>query len=148
MVSFRPFFFALLLGAAAFGQANRSGCSVLTLDEVTAMLGPDTTQRDVSGACIFAAKKATVTVTLTANAGTLFQMMKLTASQNGATVKEEPSIGIPAFSVVDKDGHGFSIFMLKGTSGGSVSADTGPTRVPDPIRERLRGLAKKAAGRM
>jgi hypothetical protein len=74
--------------------------------------------------------------------------MKLTANQNAATVKEEPGIGTAAFSVVAKDGHGFTIFMLKGTWGAAISADAGPARVPDLTRDKLRGLAKQVAGRM
>jgi hypothetical protein len=131
----------------AFAQ-TRSGCSVVTLTEVTAVLGPGTEQRDTSGICIFQSKKGSVTVTLTPNATASFQIMKLTASQNAATVKDEPGIGTAAFSVVAKDGHGFTIFMLKGTWGTAIGADAGPARVPDVVREKLRGLAKKVAGRM
>jgi hypothetical protein len=138
----------LPLAVTALAQSSKSGCAVVTLDEVTAMLGPGTAKREVSGFCIFTSKKTSVTITLTANANAPYQIMRLTANQNGATVKDEPGIGVPAFSVVAKDGHGFTIFLLKGTWGASVSADTGVARVPDPVRERLRGLAKKAAGRM
>jgi hypothetical protein len=136
------------LAVTALAQTTKSGCTVVTLNEVTAMLGPGTEQKDVSGICIFTSKTASVTVTLAANASAPYQMMRITANQNGATVKDEPGIGVPAFSVAAKDGHGFTIFLLKGTWGASVSADTGLAKVPEPIRERLRSLAKKAAGRM
>ena len=141
-------FFILPLAVTALAQTSKSGCAVVTLNEVTAMLGPGTEQKDVSGICIFTSQKTSVTITLTANASAPFQIMRITANQNGATVKDEPGIGVPAFSIVGKDGHGYSIFLLKGTWGASVSADTGTAKVPDPVRERLRGLAKKAAGRM
>jgi hypothetical protein len=140
--------FTLALAITALAQTNRSGCAVVTLDEVSAMLGPDTTQRDAGGACIFTSKKASVTITLTANASAPMQIMKITANQNGATVKDEPRVGAGAFSVVAKDGHGFSIFLLKGTWGAAIAADTGTARVPEPVREGLRGLGKKIAARM
>jgi hypothetical protein len=137
----------LPLAVSAFAQA-RSGCSVLTLTEVTAALGPGIEQKDVSGICIFTSKKTSVTVALTSNASAPFQIMKLTAAQNAATVKEEPGIGTSAFSVVPKDGHGFSIFVLKGTWGAAIGADAGAVRVSDLVRQKLRDLAKKAAARM
>jgi hypothetical protein len=139
--------FLLPLAGTAFAQA-RDGCSVVSLTEVTAVLGSGTEQRDASGICIFQSKKGSVTVTLTPNATTSFQVMKLTANQNAATVKEEPGIGTAAFSVVAKDGHGFTIFLLKGTWGAAIGADAGPARIPDVVREKLRALAKKVAGRM
>jgi len=132
----------------ALAQTTKSGCTVVTLNEVTAIMGPGTEQKDVGGLCIFTSKAASITVTLTANASAPYQMMRITANQNGATVRDEPGIGVPAFSIVGKDGHGYSIFLLKGTWGASVSADTGPAKVPEPIREKLRGLVRKAAGRM
>jgi hypothetical protein len=138
----------LPLAVTALAQTSKSGCAVVTLDEATAMLGPSTTQRDAGGTCIFTSQKTTVTVNVTANASAPFQIMKITANQNGAIVKDEPGIGVPAFSVVAKDGHGFSIFLLKGTWGASLGADTGASRVPDLVRGQLRSLAKKAAGRM
>jgi hypothetical protein len=132
----------------AFAQ-TKSGCSVVTLTEVTAVFGPGTDQREASGNCIFTSKKNTsFTVSLTPNATSAFQIMKLTATQNDATVKDEPGIGTAAFSVVAKDGHGFSIFMLKGTWGAAIGADAGSARIPDVLREKVRGLAKKVAGRM
>jgi len=112
------------------------------------VLGPGTSQRDVSGICIFSATRGSVTVSLTPNASAPFQMMKITSHQNSATVKEEPSIGVPAFSVVAKDGHGFTIFVLKGTVGAAIGFDAGPAKIPEPAREKLRGLAKKAVARM
>ena len=136
------------LAVTALAQTSKSGCTVVTLNEVTAMLGPGTEQKDVSGICIFTSKTASVTVTLTAHGSAPFQMMRTTANQNGATVKDEPGIGVPAFSIVAKDGHGYSIFLLKGTWGASISADTGPAKVPELVRNQLRSLAKKAAGRM
>jgi hypothetical protein len=132
---------------SAFAQ-SKSGCTVLGLSEVSEALGPGTEQRDVSGTCIFTSKKAAVTINLTPNATAQFQIMKLTATQNSATVKDEPGIGTAAFSVVAKDGHGFTIFLLKGTWGAAVGADAGPSKIPEVIREKVRGLAKKAAGRM
>jgi hypothetical protein len=137
----------LPLAMSAFAQA-RSGCTILTLTEATAALGPGTEQKDVSGICIFTSKKASVTVTLTANASTQFQMMKLTAAQNAVTVKDEPGIGTAAFSVEPKDGHGFTIFVLKGTWGAAIGADAGPVRISDLLRQKVRDLAKKAAARM
>jgi hypothetical protein len=131
----------------AFAQ-TRDGCSVVSLTEVTAVLGSGTEQRDATGICIFQSKKGSVTVTLTPNATAPFQIMRLTASQNDAKVKEEPGIGTTAFSVVAKDGHGFTIFILKGTWGAAIGADTGSVRIPDLVREKVRGLAKQVAGRM
>jgi hypothetical protein len=131
----------------AYAQ-TRSGCSAISLSEVTAILGPGTEQRDASGICIFQSKKGSVSLTLTPNATTAFQVMKLTATQNDAKVKDEPGIGTAAFSVVAKDGHGFTIFILKGTWGAALGADEGPARIPDVVRENVRGLAKKVAGRM
>lgn len=121
---------------------------MLNLDEVAAALGPGTTSRDAGGICIFASKATTVTVTMTANANTPFQVVKMTAKQNDAVVKEEPTLGVPAYSVAGKDGHGFTIFLLKGTWGAAIGADSGAAKVPEPVREKLRALAKKAAARM
>ena len=137
----------LLVLAPAFAQ-NRSGCSVVSLSEVTAILGPGTQQRDTGGICIFSGGKTSVTLTLTPNATAAFQIMKLTAQQNDAIVKDEPGIGTAAFSVVAKDGHGFTLFMLKGTWGAALGAEAGPVKIPEATRAKLRGLAKTVAGRL
>ncbi len=110
-------------------------------------MGPGTQQRDAGGICIFTSK-TTVTVSLDANASVPFQAMKITTVQNGATVKDEPGIGAMAYSVSPKDGHGFTVFILKGTWGSAISADAGPVRISDLVRQRVRDLAKKAAARM
>jgi hypothetical protein len=147
-LSFRKLLFTLVLAIPALAQTNRSGCALLNLDEVTAALGPGTTSRDTGGICIFTSKTTTVTATLAANAIVPFQTMKITANQNGGVVKDETTLGVPAYSVVGKDGRGFSIFMLKGTWGAAIGADTGGAKVPDLVRDKVRALAKKAATRM
>jgi hypothetical protein len=137
----------LSLAFCALAQ-TKSGCALLTLDEAATALGPGTASRDAGGICIFTSQKGSVTATITPNANNSFQIVKLTANQNGATVKDEPAIGVTAYSVTSKDGHGFSIFLLKGTWGAAISADAGAAKVSDLLRDRMRGLAKKAAARL
>lgn len=112
------------------------------------MLGQDASMRDASGICIFSAAKNALTVALTPNAAGPFQIMKLTASQNSVTVKDEPGIGAPAFSTVPKTGFGYSLFLLKGSWGAAIGFDSGPAKVPEPVRARIREFAKKIASRL
>jgi hypothetical protein len=128
----------------------QSGCTLLKPAEASVMLGAGTTSEDVNGTCIFASKdkKNYLTVNHAMNGATPFQVVKLTAQQNGVTVKDEPALGATAYSVAQKEGHGFSIYLLKGNHAATLSIDYGIAKAPASALVGLRGLAKKVAERL
>ena len=133
-----------------WAQMSRSGCAIVTIADATNVLGPGTTQREAGGNCIFATKdmSGAITANLTPDGGTPFNVMKFNVTQSpGNVVKDEPTIGEYAFSVTPKEGNGFTIFLLKGTWGATISMSQ-KAKLTEVQKAAMRRLAKSAISKM
>ncbi len=153
---------ALLFGLAfttKIGQAQfRSSCPIITADEAAVVLGGKPTRTEEGPACTYALPGGFVTMIVElqgvgSSAPMIFTDSRREFVGKGAVVKDEPSIGPPAFSFVnaDKDGRGSGFFVLKGSGVLMVfTIEKKPSGLPKStgMLDRLRPAIRKAAGRI
>lgn len=149
---------ALVLPTIGLAQ---SSCPIIPADEAAAILGGKPTRTEEAFKCTYALAggRATLIVALQTMGSHSLGQMVFTDSRKefvgkGATVKDEPSIGQPAFSFAYpiKEGERDSGFFVWKGSGvlmvWLIEKGAGPmTRSAGGI-DKLRPIIKKAAGRI
>jgi len=132
----------------------KSLCSLVTVEDARAFFGGPP-QQDMSSPqiCAYSSKGQTVTLvivnyTVVANARVLFEMNRQGMKDAKGSPKDEPGLGATAFSASTKST--FEIFLLKGNATVQLTAASANdhTAIAATELDKLREVAKKAAGRM
>ena len=132
----------------------KSLCSLVTVEDAQAFFGAPA-QQDMSTPqiCGYSSKGQTVKLaivnyTVAANAKMLFEMNRQGMKDAKGAPKDEPGLGATAFSASTKST--FEIFLLKGNATVQLTAVSANDRTAIAATEldKLREVAKKAAGRM
>jgi hypothetical protein len=143
----------ILLQSGATAQ-TKSLCSLVTSEDARAFFGGVPEQEINSPQiCGYSLKGQTVKLvvvnyTIAANAKMLFDMNRQGMEAAKSSPKDEPGLGATAFSASTKST--IEIFLLKGNATVQITAASANERTPiaATVLNKLREVAKKAAGRM
>ena len=143
----------VVLQSGATAQ-TKSLCSLVTIEDAQAFFGGASKQEMSSPQmCAYSSKGQTVTLaivnyTAASNAKMLFEMNRQGMESAKGSPKDEPGLGATAFSASTKST--FEIFLLKGNATVQITAASlnEGTAIAATVLNKLREVAKKAAGRM
>jgi len=143
--------FVLQSGATA---QTKSLCSLVTIEDARTFFGTTPAQEMSSPQiCAYSSKGQTVKLaivnyTVAANAKRLFEMNRQGMEAAKSSPKDEPGLGATAFSASTKST--VEIFLLKGNATVQITAASQDERtaIAATVLNKLREVAKKAAGRM
>ncbi len=143
----------VVLRSGAMAQ-TKSLCSLVTIEDARAFFGAAPKQEMSSPQiCEYSSKGQTVKLlianyTVTANAKMLFKVSREGMAAAKESPKDEPGLGATAFSGSTKST--IEIFLLKGNATVQISAASAneSTTIAGTVLNKLREVAKKAAGRM
>jgi hypothetical protein len=133
---------------------TKSLCSLVTVDDARAFFGGAPEQEMSSPQiCAYSLKGQTVKLvavnyTVSATAKRLFEMNRQGMEDAKGSPKDEPGLGATAFSASTKST--IEIFLLKGNATVQITAASANERdaIAPTVLNKLREVAKKAAGRM
>jgi hypothetical protein len=145
--------YLVVLQSVASAQ-TKSLCSLVTTEDAQAFFGGAPEQEMGSPQiCAYSLKGQTVKLvvvnyTVAANAKMLFEMNRKGMEAAKGSPKDEPGLGATAFSASTKST--IEIFLLKGNATVQITAATTNERtaIAATVLNRLREVAKRAAGRM
>jgi hypothetical protein len=136
----------------------RSSCPIITSDEAAAVIGGKPSRTEDGPACTYKLPGGSVTMIVEiqgvgSSAPMIFADSRREFVGKGAVVKDEPGIGLPAFSFVngDNDERASGFFVLKGSGVLMVIViQEKPRGLPKSagMLDKLRPAIKKAAGRI
>jgi hypothetical protein len=115
------------------------------LEQIAEMGSPQICAYSLKGQTV---KLVVVNYTVAANAKMLFEMNRQGMEAAKGSPKDESGLGATAFSASTKST--FEIFLLKGNATVQITAASANERtaIPATVLNKLREVAKKAAGRM
>ena len=143
----------VVLQSGAMAQ-TKSLCSLVTIEDARAFFGGAPEQEMGSPQiCAYSLKGQTVKLvvvnyTVSATAKQLFEMNRQGMEAAKGSPKNEPGLGATAFSASTKST--IEIFLLKGNATVQITAASANERtaIAATVLNKLREVAKKAAGRM
>jgi hypothetical protein len=138
---------------AQSGDAAPRVCALVTQEEAATLLGPkaERLEGDTTDTCHYVAAGQTMQVVVRmeemkqGGAKFLEIVRRPAMTEKGYTTQDEPSMGKGSFSARKTDSLDFQLAHAKGVLGVGIRNPGGT--VPPELMEKLRAVARKAAGR-